>query len=83
MEGARASTHHEVFDELAALAPNTEIVRNERFVDNGQIITSGGISAGIDMSLHVIGLVYGKETAQKTAAYMEYRCIGKLASSVG
>lgn len=72
LEGARATTHHEVFDELARLAPNTEIVRNERFVDNGQIITSGGISAGIDMSLHVIELVYGKEAAQKTAAYMEY-----------
>lgn len=72
LEGLRATTHHEVFGELAALAPNTEIVRHERFVDNGKIITSGGISAGIDMSLHVIEQVYGKETARKTAAYMEY-----------
>lgn len=72
LEGARATTHHEVFDELAALAPNTEIVRNERYVDNGHVITSGGISAGIDMSLYVIELVYGKETAKKTAVYMEY-----------
>jgi transcriptional regulator GlxA family with amidase domain len=75
LEGARATTHHEVFEELAALAPNTEIVRNKRFVDNGKIITSAGISAGIDMSLYVIELVYGKDTAQKTIAYMEYRCI--------
>jgi len=74
LEGARATTHHEVFEELAALAPDTEIVRNERFVDNGQVITSGGISAGIDMSLYVIEQIYGKDAAQKTAAYMEYQC---------
>lgn len=74
LEGARATTHHEVFEELAALAPDTEIVRNERFVDNGQVVTSGGISAGIDMSLYVIELIYGKDAARKTAAYMEYQC---------
>jgi transcriptional regulator GlxA family with amidase domain len=73
LEGLRATTHHMVFDQLAQLAPNTEIVRGERFVDNGKIITSGGISAGIDMSLHVVEQVYGEEMALKTAAIMEYR----------
>lgn len=73
LEGARATTHHEVYEELAALAPNTEVVRDARFVDNGKIITSGGISAGIDMSLHVIEQMHGQAVAQKTAAYMEYR----------
>jgi transcriptional regulator GlxA family with amidase domain len=58
---------------ISEIAPNTKIIRNERFVDNGNLITSGGISAGIDMSLYVIGLLYGEDTAQKTAAYMEYR----------
>ena len=72
LEGLRATTHHQVFEELAALAPNTEIVKGERFVDNGKIITSGGISAGIDMSLYVIELICGRDTAQRTAAYMEY-----------
>jgi transcriptional regulator GlxA family with amidase domain len=42
-------------------------------VDNGKVITSAGISAGIDMSLHVIERFFGKETADATAAYMEYR----------
>lgn len=73
LEGLRATTHHMVFDQLAELAPNTEIVRSERFVDNGKIITSGGISAGIDMSLHVVEQVFGEEMALKTAAIMEYR----------
>ncbi len=39
------------------------------------LLTSGGISAGIDMSLYVIELIYGRDTAQRTAAYMEYRRI--------
>jgi len=75
LEGLRATTHHMLFDQLAELAPNTEIVRGERFVDNGKIITSGGISAGIDMSLYVIARVYGEEAAQKTADIMEYRYV--------
>ena len=72
LEGLKATTHHQVFEELAALAPNTEIVKGERFVDNGKIITSGGISAGIDMSLYLIELICDRDTAQRTAAYMEY-----------
>ncbi|PLX89354.1 MAG: AraC family transcriptional regulator [Desulfuromonas sp.] len=75
LNGLKATTHHEVFSELQELAPDTEIIKDERFVDNGQIITSGGISAGIDMSLHVIELLYGKASANQTAEYMEYRRI--------
>ncbi len=75
LEGLRATTHHQVLELLIQLAPNTQIVRGERFVDNGRIITSGGISTGIDMCLYVIELVYGEDAAQKTAAYMEYRRI--------
>jgi len=73
LEGLKATTHHGAFEILTEIAPNTEIVRDERFVDNGKVITSGGISAGIDMSLYVVELIYGREAAQKTAAYMEYR----------
>ena len=42
LDGLRATTHHEAFEELAALAPRTEIMREARFVDNGQILTSAG-----------------------------------------
>jgi len=81
LEGLRATTHHQAFEELAAFAPNTEIVKDERFVDNGKIITSGGISAGIDMSLYVIELIYGSDTAQRTAVYMEYGHIQPAAAT--
>ena len=75
LEGLKATTHYQVFDTLAELAPKTEILRNERFVDNGKILTSAGVSAGIDMSLHVVASLYGKEAANKTATYIEYEMI--------
>jgi transcriptional regulator GlxA family with amidase domain len=72
LDGLSATTHHGAFDLLAEIAPNTRVVRDERFVDNGTVITSGGISAGIDMSLHVVALLFGHAAARETAAYMEY-----------
>ena len=75
LDGLRSTTHHSAFGLLAEIAPNTEIVRDARFVDNGKVITSAGISAGIDMSLYVIEMLFGTETAQYTAGYMEYRRI--------
>lgn len=67
-----ATTHHENFAELAALAPNTDVIEGVRFTDNGRILTAAGISAGIDLSLHLVARLHGAETAQRTAAYMEY-----------
>ena len=72
LDGRQATTHHEVFEALAEIAPNTQIKKGVRFVDNGKIITSAGISAGIDMSLYVINKLYGDEVSQATSAYMEY-----------
>ncbi|HLO47253.1 MAG TPA: DJ-1/PfpI family protein [Kamptonema sp.] len=73
LEGLTATTHHKAFDLLREIAPNTTVVENQRFVDNGKIVTSGGISAGIDMSLYVVGRLLGREQAEKTAEHMEYR----------
>ena len=73
LEARRATTHHEVMHELAAIAPRTTCVHEERYVDEGAVITCGGISAGIDGSLHVVRRLLGDEAAVKTAAYMEYR----------
>ena len=73
LEGRRATTHHEVMHELAAVAPNTVCVRDERYVDEGTVITCGGISAGIDGSLHLVRRLLGDAAAERTAAYMEYR----------
>jgi transcriptional regulator GlxA family with amidase domain len=72
LHGLSATTHHKAIELLKTLAPNTTVLSKRRFIDNGKIITSGGISAGIDMSLYVVGKILGEQEAEATAAYMEY-----------
>lgn len=72
LHNLRATTHHENFADLAALAPNTEVVEDVRFTDNGQVLTAAGISAGIDLSLHLVSRLLGEPAATRTARYMEY-----------
>ena len=71
LEDMVATTHHAFLDLLREIAPKTKIVK-DRYVDNGKIILSGGISAGIDMSLYVIEKLLGKEAVLKTVDVMEY-----------
>lgn len=73
LDGLRATTHHKSFELLRSLAPCTEVVETERFVDNGHVLTAAGISAGIDCSLHAVGRLLGSEAADETAREMEYR----------
>lgn len=72
LEGLAATTHFRAFDELKALAPNTKLCPDERYIDNGKIILSAGVSAGIDMSLYVVERLLGAELAQETARQMQY-----------
>ena len=65
-------THHLVYDHLQELVPSGTPQKDERFVNSGKIYTSGGISAGIDISFHIVEKLHGKAIAEKTAAYMEY-----------
>lgn len=72
LDGLRVTTHHQVLPMLTELAPRSTVDPTRRFHDNGHILTAAGISAGIDCSLHLVGQLLGKDTAAKTAAYMEY-----------
>lgn len=72
LDGLDATTHHVAFDELVAASPSTRVHRDRRIVDNGRIVTSAGISAGIDASLHVVARLLGHDVAAETASYMEY-----------
>jgi transcriptional regulator GlxA family with amidase domain len=72
LAGLQATTHHTGFEMLAELAPTATLVRDVKYVDNGRLVLSGGISAGIDMSLYVVGQLLGMAVAEQTAAYMEY-----------
>ena len=72
LDDLEATTHHSVIEDVKKLAPKVTIDHTKRFIDNGKIMTSGGISAGIDLSLHIVKKLCGEETANKTMEYMEY-----------
>ncbi len=72
LEGKAATTHYLAIEGLKKISDNITVKENVRFIDNGTIITSAGISAGIDMSLYTIGKLLGKEAADETAKYMQY-----------
>jgi transcriptional regulator GlxA family with amidase domain len=73
LEGRAATTHWGALDELAAMFPRTRVDREVRWVDEDSLITAAGISAGIDMSLHVVDRLLGRQMAEATARMMEYR----------
>ena len=66
------TTHHEDVDDLAAHLNSTEGKANVRWVDTGDVVTSGGLSSGIAMALHMVDRLHGRELAVKTAAQIEY-----------
>lgn len=73
LDGLHVTTHHESLDHLRALVgPGTVVVEDERYTDNGAILTSGGISAGIDMSLYLVRRLLGEAVVNKTLKEMEY-----------
>lgn len=72
LDGKEATTYHSAIDGLRLMAPNTVVHDNQRWVDNGNVVTAAGVSAGIDGALHVVSRLYGKKIAQQTADYMEY-----------
>jgi len=72
LDGLSATTHFGAEAELRAVAPKTTVCMSERYVDNGKVITSAGISAGIDMALYTVGRLLGAEVAADTAHYMQY-----------
>ena len=76
--GLAATTHHGAIDLLREAAPKTTVHADRRFVDNGRVVCSAGIAAGIDMGLHVVARLLGSEVAEKTARQMEYPLNGAM-----
>lgn len=70
-EGRRITTHSMAVDQLG-LAKSGYAVAGERFVVDGDIVTSAGVSAGIDMSLWVVGQIYGEDHARTVRALLDY-----------
>lgn len=72
LEGLEATTHWTAVESMQAAAPHTKLSPEKRWVDNGRIILSAGVSAGIDMSLYVISKLLGKAVADENAQYIQY-----------
>ena len=72
LDNRTATTHWEDIPEMRALFPAVDTVEQRRWVDEGFIVTSAGISAGIDMSLHLVERLAGRELAIRTARQMDF-----------
>ena len=69
--GKRVTTHWAFADQLAARGKAT-VLKNVRYVRDGNVVTSAGVSAGIDMALWLTGQMHGAEHARTTQRFMEY-----------
>ena len=72
LDGLAATTHWEDLDELRALRPAVTVREGVRWVDERAVVTSAGISAGIDMCLHLVERLHSRELALRTARQMDY-----------
>ena len=72
LDGREATTWYGKIEDLKKAAPQTKIHTGTRYVDNGQIVTTAGVSAGIDGALHLVSRLYGEDAAHGVAKYMEY-----------
>lgn len=71
LKDRRATTHWAALDLLGSIDPSIQVDRESRYVDDG-IITSAGVSAGIDMAFYVVEQLCGREVADETAHYVDY-----------
>jgi transcriptional regulator GlxA family with amidase domain len=80
LAGRRASTHWAALDLLASLDASITVDRHARVVSDG-IVTSAGVSAGIDMAFDVVERLHGRDIADETARYIEYTRQSGLATT--
>ena len=72
LKSKAATTHWEDINDLRSMFPDIEIKKDVRWVDEGNVVTAAGISAGIDMSLHLVARAANKDLADRTAKQMEF-----------
>jgi transcriptional regulator GlxA family with amidase domain len=72
LAGKRITTHWGFIETFRELDPKLEIVEKVRYVRDGNLVTAAGVSAGIDMSLWLVGQLWGVEHARGTQRFMEY-----------
>ena len=70
--GRRITTHWGYVSAMRERAPDAEVLEGVRYVRDGNLVTAAGVSAGIDMSLWLVGQIFGVERARQTQRFMEY-----------
>ena len=73
LDGLAATTHHWGLERLKSAAPLCRVIRGERFVDSGHVVTTAGVTAGIDGALHIVERLLGRAARRWTArSWMEH-----------
>ncbi|MBI5538676.1 MAG: DJ-1/PfpI family protein [Bacteroidia bacterium] len=72
LDNLNITTWHGALENLKKLVPTANVMKGVRYTDNGKVVTTAGVSAGIDGSLFVVSKYFGKEVADETAKYMDY-----------
>ena len=76
LAGKRATTHHNAYDTLRPFC--REVVSNRRIVDEGQVVTAGGVSSSLDLGLYLVEKYWGTDARKTIAAQMAYRAYSAL-----
>ncbi len=72
LDGRPATTHWAQLDLLRSLGRDIDVRGDDRFVDDGEVITAAGVSAGIDMALHLVARLHSPERARDVRRYIQY-----------
>ena len=74
LDGKTVTTFHDAVPQLRKKVSNATVLDNTRFVDDGTIFSTAGVSAGIDGALYLVEKWMGKDVAQQVLEYTEYQC---------
>lgn len=72
LDGRPATTHWSALDDLSSLGEDVELRAGDRFVDDGNVISAAGVSAGIDMALHLVARLHSVERAREVRRQIQY-----------
>jgi transcriptional regulator GlxA family with amidase domain len=72
LDGRAATTHWSALEDLAQLGKDVDVRPDERFVDSGDVITAAGVSAGIDMALHLVARLHSPQRARDVRRHIQY-----------
>jgi len=77
LDGKNATTWFGATERLRQMVPKATVLDGRRFIDEGRIVTTAGVSAGIDGALHLVARLAGRAVADQTARYMEYHWVAE------